>query len=206
MYNKSNSSSIIKAIDIIKEHEHNGIITTSKTIEAGIHPRTLYQMRDAGIITQLARGLYSLNNEHSISSDIAIVSAKYSKAIICLISALSFHELTTQIPHSVHIALPKGTTTPRLKYPPINVYRFSDDTYSEGIEEHIIDNVSVKIYCIEKTIADCFKFRNKLGMDIVLESLKLYKARKDFSVTKLMKYAKICRVENIMKPYLEMAV
>lgn len=201
---KKNTRAIVIATDIMAKH--GGVITTSETVDAGIHPRTLYQMRDAGIITQLARGLYCLNNEHSISSDIAIVAAKYPKAVVCLISALSFHELTTQIPHSVHIALPRGTTTPRLKYPPITVYRFSDDTYSEGIEAHTIDNVSVNIYCIEKTIADCFKFRNKLGMDIVLETLKLYKARKDFSVTKLMKYSKICRVEKIMKPYLEMVV
>jgi len=201
---KINTRAIVIATDIMAKHD--GAMTTSETVDAGIHPRTLYQMRDAGIITQLARGLYCLNNEHSISSDIALVAAKYPKAIVCLISALSFHELTTQIPHSVSIALPKGTTTPRLEYPPITVYRFSDDTYSEGIEAHTVDNVSVNIYSMEKTIADCFKFRNKLGMAIVLEALKLYKVRKDFSVTKLMKYAKICRVEKIMKPYLEMVV
>lgn len=181
-------------------------VTATQTIEAGVHPRTLYQMRDEGVIVQLARGLYCLPENVPVNFDITVVATKYPKAVICLVSALSFHELTTQIPHAVSIALPKGTTTPKLKYPPINVHRFSDDAYSEGIETHTIDKMKVKIYSIEKTIADCFKFRNKLGMDIVLEALKLYKVRKDFDVTKLMKYAKICRVEKIMKPYLEMLV
>jgi predicted transcriptional regulator of viral defense system len=187
-------------------YELGPTFTATQAIEAGIHPRTLYQMRDEGLIVQLARGLYCLPKNVPANFDIAVVTQKYPKAVICLISALSFHELTTQIPHAVSIALPKGTATPKLKYPPINVHRFSDKAYSEGIETYTIDKMKVRIYSIEKTVADCFKFRNKLGMDIVLEALKLYKARKDFNVTKLMKYANICRVEKIMKPYLEMTV
>jgi len=182
------------------------VVTATQTIEAGIHPRTLYQMRDEGVIVQLARGLYCLPENVPVNFDMTVVATKYPKAVICLISALSFHEITTQIPHAVSIALPKGTTTPKLKYPPINVHRFSDEAYTEGIETHTIDKMKVKVYSIDKTIADCFKFRNKLGMDIVLEALKLYKARKDFNVTKLIKYAKVCRVDKIMQPYLEMLV
>ncbi|ADD67484.1 conserved hypothetical protein [Denitrovibrio acetiphilus DSM 12809] len=181
-------------------------VTATQIIEAGVHPRTLYQMRDEGAIIQLARGLYCLPENVPVNFDMTVVATKYPKAVICIISALSFHELTTQIPHAVSIALPKGATTPKLKYPPINIHRFSDEAYSEGIETHMIDKIEVKIYSVEKTIADCFKFRNKLGMDIVLEALKMYKARKDFNVTKLVKYAKICRVDKIMKPYLEMLI
>lgn len=193
-----------EAIETVKEI--GSTFTATQTLDAGIHPRTLYQMRDEGVIIQLARGLYCLPENVPVNFDITVVAKKYPKAIICLISALSFHELTTQIPHAVSIALPKGTTSPKLKYPPITIHRFSNDAYTEGIEKHTIDNTPVKIYCIEKTIADCFKYRNKIGIDIALEALKLYKTRKDFNITNLMKYAKICRVERIMTPYIEMSV
>ena len=101
------------------------------------------------------------------------------------------------------IALPKGSKTPRLDYPPLKAYRFSDAALIAGAEIHHIDNVAVRIFSPEKTLADCFKFRNKLGMDIVLEALKLYKTRKNFDLENLMKYAGVCRVENVMRPYLE---
>ncbi|MCD4656525.1 MAG: transcriptional regulator, partial [Planctomycetes bacterium] len=135
--------------------------------------------------------------------DLVIVTTRIHKAVICLISSLAFHEITTQIPHVVAIAIPKGAESPRLDYPPIQAYRFSDASYKAGFEVHFIDDVPVKIYTPEKTLADCFKFRNKIGMDVVLEALKLYKTRKKFDLRLLLKFAKICRVENVMRPYLE---
>ena len=110
------------------------------------------------------------------------------------------------IPHSISIALAKGSDTPRLDYPPISIHRFSKEALLAGIDVHHIDNVPIRIYSPEKTLADCFKFRNKIGMDVVLEALKLYKIRKEFKSGEILKYAKICRVENIMRPYLEMSV
>ena len=118
-------------------------------------------------------------------------------------SALAFHEITTAIPHEVAIAIEKGAQTPRINYPPISVHRFSTSAFESGIEQYEIDGVTVRIYCPEKTLADCFKFRNKIGMDVALESLKLYKTRKHFTGDELHKYACICRVEKVMKPYLE---
>jgi hypothetical protein len=101
------------------------------------------------------------------------------------------------------MAIEKGAREPKSNFPPIATFRFGEKSLHSGIEKHNIDGVKVKIYCPEKTIADCFKFRNKLGMDIVLEAVKLYKVRKKFNIQKLIKYGKICRVDKIMMPYLE---
>lgn len=181
-----------------------GLIRTSDAIGVGIHPRTIYQLRDSGILERLSRGVWRLTEQSPLSNpDLVTVAARIPGAVICLISALAFHEITTQIPHAVSIALPKGAGSPRLDYPPITAHRFSGPALTEGIEEHIIDGLSVRIYSPEKTIADCFKFRNKIGMDVVLEALKFYKGRKGLNLGELLKYAKICRVETVMRPYLE---
>ncbi len=180
------------------------IIRTTEAIKAGIHPRIIYQLRDSGELEQLSRGIYRLKVLDEISNpDLVIVATRIPRAVICLISALAYQEITTQIPHKISIALPRNFDTPRLDHPPIFTHRFSAVSFREGIEIHQIDGVSVKIYNPEKTIADCFKFRNKIGMDVVLEALKLYKTRMRFDVKKLLYYAKICRVDKVMFPYLE---
>lgn len=116
--------------------------------------------------------------------------------MICLISALAFHELTTQVPHAVDIALNKGDEPPRLDW-------FSGPAYSEGVDTHVIDGTPVRIYSPEKTIADCFKLRRRVGLDVALEALKAYRRRPGFDPARLLHYARICRVESVIKPYLE---
>jgi len=191
-----------KARQII--NDCGGIIRTSEAIKAGIHPRIIYNLRDSGELEQLSRGIYRLKVLDEITNpDLVIVATRIPHAVICLMSALAYHEITTQIPHKISIALPRNFDTPRLDYPPVVSHRFSTKSFREGIEVHQIDGVSVRIYSPEKTIADCFKFRNKIGMDIVLEALKLYKARMRFDVKKLFYFAKICRVDKVMFPYLE---
>jgi len=181
-----------------------GQLRMSEAIEHGITRYMLYSLRDKGVIEQVSRGVYRLAELPPISNpDLVTVSLRFPKAVICLISALAYHDITTQIPHNVSVAVPRGSRLPSLEYPPILAHRFSDQAYLSGIEELQIDGVSIKIYCPEKTLADCFKFRNKIGMDVVLEALKLYKSRKKFDLNKLLKYAKICRVEKVMQPYLE---
>lgn len=196
---RSNSKKVINAIQ-----KMGGIIKTSTALELGIHSRQLYQLRDAGLLEQLSRGIFCLSKQASLSnSDLVIVATRSPRAIICLVSALAFHGITTQIPHSIAIALEKGAESPRIDYPPISVHRFSNISLLAGIEEHIIDNVKIKVYSPEKTLVDCFKFRNKIGLNIFLEAIKLYKKRKLFKLSEILKYAKICRVENIISPYLE---
>lgn len=176
----------------------------SEAIRYGISRYTLYKMRDNGLLEQISRGIYRLLDMPPIRNlDLVTVSLRFPKAVICLISALSYHGITTQIPHAVSIAVPRGARMPVLDSPPVQAYKFSEDAFKAGIEIHQIDGVSVKIYSPEKTLADCFKYRNKLGMDVVLETLKLYKSEKKYSLDRLIKYARVCRVEKVMKPYLE---
>ncbi len=184
--------------------KHGGQLRMSEAIEHGITRYMLYSLRDKGIIEQVSRGIYRLVELPPISNpDLVTVSLRFPDAIICLISALAYHEITTQIPHKVSIAVPRDSRTPRLDYPPIQVHRFSKAAYESGIEKLRIDEVPVKIYSPEKTLADCFKFRNKVGMDVVLEALKLYKTRKKYDLNKLLEYARVCRVEKVMWPYIE---
>jgi predicted transcriptional regulator of viral defense system len=184
--------------------EHGGILRTSEAEKAGIHNRTLYYMLDNGYIEKLERGLYQLSDIKILSnSDLIIVAKKIPKARICLISALDFHGMTTEIPHKVHIALPLTSRNPRLEQPPIKVYRFSGKSLTEGIACHKSDGVEIKIYNPAKTIADCFKFRNKIGLDIAIEALESGISDGKASYTDIIKYAKICRVQNVMRPYLE---
>jgi predicted transcriptional regulator of viral defense system len=135
--------------------------------------------------------------------DLAIIAMKIPKGVICLISALSYHEITTEIPHEVYLALPRGTEPPRLDYPPLRVFRFGRYAFEEGIEQHDVDGVLMRVYSPEKTLADCFKYRNKIGIDVALEALKNYRRRKQFNVDELMHYARVCRVERVMRPYVE---
>jgi len=187
--------------------KHGGQLRMSEAIKHGITRYMLYSLKDKGVIEQVCRGIYRLVELPQISNpDLFTVSLRFPNAIICLISALAYHDITTQIPHDVSVAVPRNSRMPSLDYPPIQAHRFSDLAYKAGIDEHLIDGVIVKIYSPEKTLADCFKFRNKIGIDVVLEALKLYKTRKKFDLGELLKYAKICRVENVMRPYLELIV
>lgn len=184
--------------------EHNGIIRTSEALEAGIHPRTLYALRDRGEIEEVSRGVFRLSELPPISNpDLVKVALRIPKAVICLISALSFHDLTTQIPHEVSLALEKSARPPRIDHPPVIFHHFSKKAFTAGIETYKVDGVTIRVYSPAKTLADCFKFRNKLGMEVVLEALRLYRSRREFKAGELLKFAKICRVEKIMTPYLE---
>jgi predicted transcriptional regulator of viral defense system len=180
-----------------------GVLRTGEALAAGIHPRTLYAMRDAGEIEMLARGVYRLAGMGPMGNpDLATVGKRVPHGVICLISALAFHELTTQVPHEVHLAISRTARRPRAAYPPLRVYRFSKSALEAGIETHNIDGVAVRIYNPEKTLADCFKYRSKIGMEVVLEALRAYR-RRHRGFGRVLEYAKVCRVERGMRPYLE---
>ena len=187
--------------------KHGGQLRMSEAIAHGITRYMLYSLRDKGTIEQVSRGIYRLVELPPISNpDLVTVSLRFPNAVICLISALSYHNITTQIPHVVSVAVPRESRTPSLEYPPVQAHRFSNEAYNSGIENHSIDGVPIKIYTPEKTLADCFKFRNKIGMDVVIEALKLYRSRQQFNLEKLLSYAEVCRVKNIMTPYLEATI
>ena len=180
------------------------MLRTSAALRAGIHPGRLYEMRDQGVVEQLSRGLYRLADLPPLSNpDLITVAARVPAGVVCLISALAYHEITTQIPHEVHLALPRGTEPPRIKHPPLRIFWFTGRSFSEGIQRHKLDGIVMRVYSPEKTLADCFKYRNKLGLDTVLEALRLYRTGKRTNVDELMRLARVCRVEKVMRPYLE---
>lgn len=181
-----------------------GLLTSTEAIRAGIHPRDLYGMRDAKLIEQLSRGLYRLSGLPPLANpDFVTVARRVPEGVLCLISALAYHELTTQIPHDIYLALKMGARTPKLDHPPIRTFHFSGKAFTEGIEERKVDGVPFRIYSPEKTLADCFKYRSIVGLDTALEALRAYWRKRGAKVDELVKYAKICRVDNVMKPYLE---
>ena len=188
--------------EALRVFEKNKVMRSAEIFEQGIQPRTLYQMRDDGLLVQEGRGLYRLADEQIWSDpDLALVSLRIPKGVVCLISALYFHRLTTQIPHEVYMALPKDSEKPRIQYPPTRFFWISPEPFKAGIEKHILDNVDVKVYGLAKTIADCFKFRNKIGMDVALESLREGIGQKRCTPEDILRFARINRVERIMLPY-----
>mgnify|MGYP001813812269 FL=1 len=173
-------------------------------MDQGVHPRTLYAMRDAGLLERLGRGLYRLSDLPPLADpDLFIVANMIPKGVVCLISALHFHDITTRLPRTVSIAVRRGTQPRRLEFPPIQLHWFSNDAFTAGIETHHIDETPVQVYSAEKTLADCFKYRNRIGMDAVLEALYMYRDQRKPNTTELIEHARVCRDENVKRPYLE---
>lgn len=198
----SEQNSFEKAKKIFRNR--GGMLKTGEALSAGIHPRTLYEMHRSGILEQLTRGVYRLADLPALDNPgLVSVSLRISNGVICLISALAYHELTTQVPHEIYVALERGTEPPRLNHPPIRIFWFSGEAFTLGVQTYKIDGVPVHIYNPEKTIADCFKYRNKIGLDTAIEALKLYRARKRFKPEYLRQIARVCRVEKIIRPYIE---
>ena len=184
--------------------QHGGQLRLSEALDQGISRYQFYQLRDEGLIEPVSRGLYRLADLPPIENpDLVAAATRFPHAVLCLISALDWHGITTQIPHQVHLAVERDARLPVLDYPPVAGYRFSGGTFSEGIEQVTVDGITLQVYCPEKTLADCFKFRNRIGMDVVLEALELYRTRKTFRPGRLMEYARICRVAKVMAPYVE---
>lgn len=184
--------------------QHRGTLRTKDAIAAGVHPRVLYALRDSGVLERLSRGLYRLADAPPLANpDLVTVALRVPESVICLVSALAFHRLTTQIPHEVYIALLRGSEPPRIEHPPIRNFWFTRAAFEAGIERHELDGYPVRIYSPEKTLADCFKYRNKLGLDTVVEALRLYKENRRANVQALTHFAEICRVMKVMRPYLE---
>lgn len=192
----------IDPIEIFRQH--NGILRTAEAIKLGIHPLYLYRLRDEGILESLGRGVFRLASMPDFSQpDLVLVAKRIPSGVICLISALSYYELTTQIPHFVSIALPRTSRLPQIDYPPLRCFWYSKASYEAGLETVSINGALVNIYNIEKTLADCLKFRNKIGMDVVLEALREYWRKGKTNLDKLYDYAKICRVEKVLQPIIE---
>ncbi len=191
-----------RALQVFREH--GGMLETSQAMALGIHPRTLYALRDAGLVEPLTRGVYRLTDAPPLEQpDLVTVALRVPRAVVCLISALALHDATSEVPHEVHIALPRGVAPPALDHPPIRVFHFSGPALSEGIEHLPLDGVQVPVYGLAKTVVDCFRFRHKLGLDVALDALQQALTRKHVQPSELLHYARLCRVEGPLRPYLE---
>nr|WP_226988450.1 hypothetical protein [Candidatus Protochlamydia sp. R18] len=176
----------------------------SEAMSLRIHRRELYTFKDRGELEVVSRGLYRLTETADPSlPDFIPIAKKISTGVICLISALAFHEITTQIPYFVYVALPSQAHKPAISYPPIRYFWYNEKLLKTGVQEHAIDGCVIKIFDVEKTLVDCVKFRNKIGMNVVLEALKMYRYSRIINLDKLFEYAKLFRFEKILKPIME---
>lgn len=179
-------------------------VTARELAAAHIHRQVLSGLVESGEIERVARGVYRLP-EHPLTENygLAMASAVVTHGVICLLSALQFHGIGTQLPSEVWIAIDRRARRPVLKYPPLRIVRYSGAALTEGVESHRIEGRTVRVYNVAKTVADCFKYRNKIGLDVALEALREARRAKQASADALWRYAKINRVANVMRPYLE---
>jgi predicted transcriptional regulator of viral defense system len=192
---------------ILQLVDQQGILRAQALAGHGIPRVYLQRLLARGELERIGRGLYMRPHaEVSLYHSLATVARHVPVGVVALLSALAFHELTTQLPHAVWLALPPGRSAPRIPYPPLQVVHFSGQALTAGVEEHTIENVAVPIYGVAKTVADCFKFRNKIGVDVAVESLRQSLHERRCSIDELLHYAAICRVAKVMQPYLEALV
>jgi predicted transcriptional regulator of viral defense system len=192
---------------ILELARKKGIIRAEDVEAIGISRNYLYRMHKEGLLEKSAVGLYTLPEAPvTENSSLAEVAKRLPHAVVCLISALSYHEITTQIPHEIWLTIPRGSWRPDVEYPPLNLTYVSGPAYSFGIQEHVINGVAVKIYSPAKTVADCFKFRNKIGLDVAIEALREAWRSRKVTMDELVVAAGIDRVSKIMRPYLEATV
>src|SRR3989338_5805316 len=184
--------------------KHGGILRFSAILKAGFHSDSLIALEEEKRVEKIGRGLYRLaGHEPSSHPDFVTACLQAPKGVVCLLSALAFHEATNEIPKAVNLAISRGIHANKIDYPPVRFYRFTPDSWKAGIEEHKIEGHQIRVYNLAKTVADCFKFRNRIGMDVARETLKVAITEKQISPKEIMRYAKICRVSNIVKPILE---
>lgn len=184
--------------------QEKGIVRPRDVAALGLSPTHLQRLYEQGRIQRSGRGVYlpvdAQPDEHLSLSETALRSPN---GVICLISALEFHGLTTQLPHEVWLALPPRVYHPRSEWPPLKVVSMTGAAFTEGIEEHLLNGVTVRIYSPAKTVADCFRFRNKVGLDVALEALKDIRRKRVATLDELWRFGTVCRVSSVMKPYLE---
>lgn len=184
--------------------QHGGTLRIGEGPALGVSRSTIYRMAEAGQVERLARGLYRLADMPLLGDpDLVVVTQMVPGSVVCLVSALAYHDLTTQIPHEIQIAVGRTSRYPKIAHPPVRVFRYQEEMLKAGVESHDADGHTIRVFSAEKTVADCFKYRNKIGLDIAIEALRLYWQKRRPDVPTLMKYAHICRVNRVMRPYLE---
>ena len=194
-------NAVAAAEDIFLAHE--SVMRTGEALQAGVHRRTLYWMRDHGKLETLSRGVFVLTSAPLPESpDVAAVMRRIPKAVLCLVSALEYHGIGTQIPNAVQIALPRNVTPPKIDRPRVQVFSMSDAAYRAGVEEHSMAGAQIRVFGIAKTVADCFKYRNRIGFDIAMEALQEVVRKRTVTPAQIMEFARIDHVDTVITPYL----
>jgi predicted transcriptional regulator of viral defense system len=197
-------TSTAHAQQVLALASQQGLLRASQLRALGIGRVVLTRLTASGQLQRVGRGVYRLPDAHGAEHEsLATIAVKVPQAVFCLLTALQIHELTTQLPRQVWIAMPQGSHTPKMDYPPVKMVQFSGEAYAQGIEVVRADQVELRVYGVAKTIADCFKHRNKVGLDVAIEALREALAASKTNANDLWRFAKICRVANVMRPYLE---
>jgi len=198
------SSKRQQVIDFIREQT---LVRPQDVVAAGLPRGYLYQLLKEGLVEKRGRGLYQLpDSDINEWTSYVEVQRRVPNGVFCLLSALVFHQFTTQNPHELWIAIPNKAWRPQVDYPPIRYITMSGEALDNGIETHCIDGVDIRVYSAAKTVADCFKFRNRVGLDVAIEALKEGWRHKKFTIDELMRYEEICRVTKVIQPYAETIV
>ena len=182
---------------------HGGVMRTKEALDAGVHRRTLYWMRDHGELETLSRGVFLLASVPlPLDPDVAAVMRRVPKAVLCLVSALAYHGVGTQIPSAVQIALPRKVRPPRIDQPRIQVFKMSDTAFQAGVEVHTMAGAQIAVFGVAKTVADCFRYRNRIGLDVALEALQEVVRTRAATPAEIMEFARVDGIESVISPYL----
>jgi len=199
-----NSTPKNRALELVRKA---GVLRPRELSAHNIPRQYLHLLHEEGLVHRVGRGLYvAADADPTEHHSLAEASKRVPRGVVCLLSALRFHHLTTQVPPEVWTAIGEKTRAPKPGRPRLHLVRFSGEALTSGIEDHSIEGITAKVYNPAKTVADCFKFRNKIGLDVALEALRDCWHQRRTSMDELWKYAKICRVANVMRPYLESLV
>lgn len=181
-----------------------GVLRTSDLSRMGVPRRDIPRLIDEGVLRREGRGLYTASShEPTEKHSLAVACKRVPRGVVCLLSALVFHGLTTQNPWEVWMAIDPKARKPVPDHPPLRIARFSGEALDAGVEEHVVEGVVVHVYGVAKTVADLFKYRHKIGIDVAIETLREAKRHKRMTMDELARYARVCRVTNVMRPYLE---
>jgi predicted transcriptional regulator of viral defense system len=189
---------------IIRLARSRGLLRSRDLAPLDIPRRHLTRLTEEGVLLKSGRGVYVLASaKTSEHHSLAEACSRVSGGIVCLLSALRFHGLTTQNPWEVWMAITPASRKPKVDHPPLRVVRFSGEAFTDGVEHHRIEGVDVRIYCAAKTVADCFKYRNKIGIDVAVEALRDAWQKRKVTAEQISHFAQVCRVTNVMRPYLD---
>ena len=191
-----------KALTFFKNNP--GIHGTGEILASGIYNRTLYRLRDKGMLLKVGYGLYRLADEEPVQhSAYAELSHRIPKGVFCLISALDFHHIGTQVAYRHWIALPRGSHRPNIREYDVQYCFYGGKAFTTGIEKHNVGGVEIRVYNPAKAVVDCFKHRNKIGLEVAIEALREAVRAKKTTIPEIIRYAGLFRMKNVMMPYLE---